>query len=297
MNVGNQTWTPVGGKSGVVNGSSIQYLPGKILYSGGASSVNNTQPAAATTAVLDTTGANPTWLQTAPMLYPRVYHTLTMLANGQVLAVGGEQTSDQSIATTGVLPTEIWDPTSKTWSAAAPIATARNYHSTAVLMPAGKSWSPVAGTSTGSTTRARTPRRSTRPRTCLTEPGRPSRRLRPRLPMARRISVSTPDASSIAAVNLVSLGTDTHQMDMNQHFVPLNFTAGNGSLNVTMPSSSAVAPPGHYMLFILNKSGTPSVANIIGLSQSTTPVAPSAPTGVTATAGNGTATGVLDGAE
>ena len=103
------------------------------------------------------------------------------------------------------------------------------------------------------------------------------------------ISVSTPDASSIAAVNLVSLGTDTHQMDMNQHFVPLNFTASNGSLNVTMPSSSSVAPPGHYMLFILNKSGTPSVANIIGLSQSTTPVAPSAPTGVTATAGNGTA--------
>ena len=42
MNVDNQTWTPVGGQSGVVNGSSIQYLPGKILYSGGASSVINT---------------------------------------------------------------------------------------------------------------------------------------------------------------------------------------------------------------------------------------------------------------
>ena len=44
------------------------------------------------------------------------------------------------------------------------------------------------------------------------------------------------------------------------------------------------------MLFILNKSGTPSIASIIGLSQSTTPVAPAAPTGVTATAGNGSAT-------
>src|SRR5260221_28957 len=103
------------------------------------------------------------------------------------------------------------------------------------------------------------------------------------------ISVPTPDASSITAVNLVSLGTDTHQMDMNQHFVPLSFTAGSGSLNVTMPSSSAVAPPGHYMLFILNNQGTPSVASIIGINQPTTPVVPSAPTGVTATAGNGTA--------
>ena len=85
------------------------------------------------------------------------------------------------------------------------------------------------------------------------------------------ISVATPDASSIAAVNLVSLGTDTHQIDMNQHFVPLSFTAGSGSLNVTMPSSAADAPPGHYMLFILNKSGTPSIASMIGLNQSTTP--------------------------
>ena len=47
------------------------------------------------------------------MLYPRVYHTLVTLANGQVLAVGGEGTSDQSVVTTGVLPTEIWDPVSR----------------------------------------------------------------------------------------------------------------------------------------------------------------------------------------
>ena len=79
-------------------------------------------------------------------------------------------------------------------------------------------------------------------------------------------------------------------MDMNQHFVPLSFTANSGSISVTMPSSAAVAPPGHYMLFILNKSGTPSIANMIGLNQSTTPVVPAAPTNVTATAGDGKAT-------
>ena len=113
MNVDNQTWTPVGGQSGVLNGSSVQYLPGKILYSGGASSVITTQPATNTTAVLDTTAANPTWKQTQPMLYSRIYHTLVTLANGQVLAVGGEGSSDQSVVTTGVMPTEIWDPVSQ----------------------------------------------------------------------------------------------------------------------------------------------------------------------------------------
>ena len=290
LNVANQTWTSVGGASGVVNGSSVQYLPGEILYSGGAASVLTSSPSQATTAVLDTNAATPTWHQTSPMLYPRTYHTLTMLANGQVLAVGGASTSDQNVITTGVLPTEIWDPTSQTWSAAAPIAASRNYHSTAVLMPDGRVLIAGGGHPNG-----------------LGDAGQDSAQIyspsylfngvRPTITSApssttygSTISVSTPDAASITAVNLVSLGTDTHQMDMNQHFVPLSFTAGSGSINVTMPSSSSVAPPGHYMLFILNNQGTPSVASIIGLNQSTTPVVPSAPTGMTATAGNGQAT-------
>jgi hypothetical protein len=35
LNVQNQTWTRVGGSSGVTNGSSVTYRPGQILYSGG----------------------------------------------------------------------------------------------------------------------------------------------------------------------------------------------------------------------------------------------------------------------
>jgi Domain of unknown function (DUF1929)/Fibronectin type III domain len=289
MNVDAQTWTPVGGASGVVDGSSVQYLPGKILYSGGASSVLNTEPAQGTTAVLDTNAATPQWRQTAPMLYPRVYHTLTMLANGQVLAVGGGTNSDQNQITTGVLPTEIWDPSSETWSAAAPIAASRNYHSTAVLMPDGRVLVAGGGHPNG-----------------LNDPGQDSAQIytpsylsngpRPTIASApasttygTTVSVSTPDASSISAVNLVSLGTDTHQIDMNQHFVPLSFTAGSGSLSVTMPSAAADAPPGHYMLFILNQQGTPSVASIVSIGPSVNPVLPSAPTGVTATPGNGSA--------
>lgn len=289
MNVGSQTWTPVGGTSGVVNGSSIQYLPGQILYSGGASSVDAAEPAQDTTAVLDTNAADPQWRQTAPMNYARIYHTLTMLANGQVLAVGGGTNSDQQQVTTGVLPTEIWDPASQQWSVAAPVAASRNYHSTAVLMPTGQVLVAGGGHPTG-----------------LSDPGQDSAQIyspsylfngsRPAITSApsaatygSSISVSTPDASSISAVNLVSLGTDTHQMDMNQHFVPLSFTAGSGSLNVTMPSSAADAPPGHYMLFILNQQGTPSVASIVGLNQPANPVVPSAPSGATATAGNASA--------
>ena len=73
------------------------------------------------------------------MHHARIYHTLTMLADGTVLAVGGEQPADdQSDVTSGVLPTEIWNPRTETWTPAAPIGAARNYHSTAVLMPDGR---------------------------------------------------------------------------------------------------------------------------------------------------------------
>jgi Domain of unknown function (DUF1929)/Fibronectin type III domain len=288
LNVANQTWTQVGGASGITNGSSVMYRPGKILYSGGAPSVTSTTNSVANTAIIDLTAGTPKWQQIAPMHYDRVYHTLTMLANGEVLAVGGEATSDQEIVTSGVLPTEIWNPVTEKWSAAAPIAAARNYHSTAMLMANGKVLIAGGGHPNG-----------------LSDPGEFSSQIysppylfdgpQPTITSApaastydTSITVTTPDAASIGSVNLVSLGTDTHQSDMAQHFVPLSFTANSGSLTVQTPANSALAPYGNYMLFIVNKKGVPSIAAPLNLSP--TPTAPAAPTSVSATGGEGSAT-------
>jgi hypothetical protein len=41
------------------------------------------------------------------------------------------------------------------------------------------------------------------------------------------------------------------------------FTAALGGISVTAPSSRNLCPPGHYMLFILDDQGLPSVARII----------------------------------
>ncbi|HEY5286065.1 MAG TPA: fibronectin type III domain-containing protein [Solirubrobacteraceae bacterium] len=288
LNVANQTWTQVGGSSGITNGSSVMYRPGKILYSGGAPSVINTTNSVANTAVIDLTAATPKWQQIAPMHNNRVYHTLTMLANGEVLAVGGEATSDQEVVTSGVLPTEIWNPATEKWTAAAPIAAARNYHSTAMLMANGKVLVAGGGHPNG-----------------LGDPGEFSSQIysppylfdgpQPTITSApaastynTSITVTTPNAASIGSVNLVSLGTDTHQSDMAQHFVPLSFTAGSGSLTVQTPANSALAPYGNYMLFIVDKNGVPSISTPLNLSPTPTP--PAAPTGVSATGGEGSAT-------
>ncbi|HEY3716352.1 MAG TPA: fibronectin type III domain-containing protein [Jatrophihabitantaceae bacterium] len=286
LDVNAQTWTSTG-SAGMFNGSSIMYRPGKILYSGGAALINTPSTAQNTTAVIDTTAPTPTWRQTAPMNNARIYHTLVMLADGTVLSVGGSNTSNQQVITTGVLPTEIWNPSNETWTPSAPIAAARNYHSTAVLLPDARVLVAGGGHSEGLQDAAQYSSQIYTP-SYLSQGPRPTITSAPAGTVyGANMAVSSPDASSITSVNLVSLGADTHQIDMNQHFVPLTFTASGTTLNVQAPSSATIAPPGYYMLFIL-KNGVPSVSSMVHIAATQT--APGTPSGVVATAGNGSAT-------
>jgi hypothetical protein len=282
LDVNAKTWTQVGGSSGVVNGSSVMYLPGKVLYSGGAANLNPTTPAAATTATIDLTSANPQWHQTAAMAHARIYHTLTMLADGTVLAVGGEPTAGQtgqSEVSGGVLPSEIWNPTTQTWSPAAATGTTRGYHSTALLMPDGTVLEGGSGHANPGLAAQFSSQIYSPP--YLFKGARPTISSVPSsITYGTGFNVTMGDSSRVSAVNLVSLGSDTHQSDMDQHFVPLSFTQSGNTLTIQPPSGGTYAPPGHYMLFILNSNGVPAVAPIIAV---TTPAtAPSAPTAVSA---------------
>jgi Domain of unknown function (DUF1929)/Chitobiase/beta-hexosaminidase C-terminal domain/Bacterial lectin/PKD domain len=86
--------------------------------------------------------------------------------------------------------------------------------------------------------------------------------------------VQTPDAANISSVVLMKNGSPTHAFDMEQRMVGLTFTAGSGVLNVTSPPNGNIAPPGYYMLFILNNSGVPSVAKFVQVSKTPTDIPP-----------------------
>jgi hypothetical protein len=79
----------------------------------------------------------------------------------------------------------------------------------------------------------------------------------------QNFTVQTPNAAQIASVSLIRFGTVTHAINMGQRFIPLTFTAGSNSLTVTAPANSNLAPPGNYMLFIVNSGGVPSGAAIV----------------------------------
>ncbi|MFQ5414636.1 MAG: galactose oxidase-like domain-containing protein, partial [Phycisphaerae bacterium] len=81
----------------------------------------------------------------------------------------------------------------------------------------------------------------------------------------RRIRITTVSAQDITKVNLVRLGAVTHGFDQDQRFVGLKFAVSDPiTLNAVGPVSPYIAPPGYYMLFILD-DGVPSVATIVKL--------------------------------
>ena len=70
---------------------------------------------------------------------------------------------------------------------------------------------------------------------------------------------------SVGRATTVPSVSTTHAFDMGQRLNTLGFTVGpdGTSLVVTPPGSGRAAPPGPYLLFILDGSGVPSVAQTI----------------------------------
>ena len=111
--------------------------------------------------------------------------------------------------------------------------------------------------------------------------------------MAARFSVQTPDAANISSAIVMQDGAVTHAFDMDQRLVGMSFTAGSGSLTVTAPPNANIAPPGYYMLFLLNSSGVPSVATFIQLSASAPDFSLSAPPSESVNSGNSVSSSIM----
>jgi hypothetical protein len=82
-------------------------------------------------------------------------------------------------------------------------------------------------------------------------------------------TVTTPDAASIAKVHLIRLAATTHAFDQGQRLRSLVFqvAADGQSLTATAPLSGKIAPPGPYMLFVVNAAGVPSVGQTVRVDQ------------------------------
>ena len=72
--------------------------------------------------------------------------------------------------------------------------------------------------------------------------------------------------NAMAGAVFVAPAATTHGNDMHQRVIKLQTQQLSNGLNVTVPASSAVVPPGHYMLFVMDSDGIPSVAKFVRIS-------------------------------
>ncbi|WP_426574008.1 carboxypeptidase regulatory-like domain-containing protein [Aquihabitans sp. McL0605] len=265
---GTGSWTPGPTNAWGTNGyseSSVMYEPGKILRAGGG------DPAIARTAIVDMNQANPQWQETSPMAFPRRRMNLVIMADGELLAVGGTAESDNEAA--AALPAEIWNPATKTWRTVAAMSEARMYHSSAVLLPDGRILS--AGGEASGRLHAQIyspPYLSAGPRPTITSSPATAA-------FGSSIQVTSPDAADVTSVALIRLNAATHAWDQNQRYETLSFTRSGSTLTAAAPGNGNIAPPGVYQLIIKNTAGVPSVAKMIKI-DSASALVPGSVTGV-----------------
>ena len=276
---GSGAWQSLGQRDGLNRsyGGHALFDIGRILVAGGGGS-------SADARIIDINGAAPQVSATAPMANGRRQHNLTVLADGSVLATGGNSSGAGLVdLNNGVYAAELWSPAGGTWKTLAAEQATRQYHSTALLLPDARvlsSGGGICGTCDAVGYLAKNAQVFTPPYLFKRDG---SGELAPRPAIvaapdsaayATAFQIETPDAAAIRKVALVRLGSVTHSVNMEQRYVPLSFTAGAATLAATAPAGPNIAPPGVYMLFIVDANGVPSVAKMVTLDGSSPPPPP-----------------------
>jgi len=240
-------------------GSAVMYEPGKILYVGGGDPPTNTAE------IIDLNQPNPSWAYTGSMAFARRQMNATLLPTGDVLVTGGTSGSGFNNPVGAVHAAELWSPATGTWRTLASNAVTRIYHSTTLLLPDARVLHTGSGDWGGPQPEERSYEifsppylfRGTRPSITGATPSD--------VAYGRTLFVETPDGAGIAKVTFIRLSSVTHAADMGQRLVPLSFTPVSGGVSVVIPTSATTAPPGPYMLFLVNGNGVPSVGRIMKL--------------------------------
>jgi galactose oxidase-like protein/Big-like domain-containing protein len=256
-------------------GSAVMYDAGKILYVGGgghptwrqAPEDPRTNVPTATAETIDLNDATPGWSFTGSMAFPRRHMNATVLPDGQVLATGGTRGGGfvNIIQGNAVKAAELWNPTTGQWTTLASASTMRVYHSVSLLLADGTVLHGSSGDAMAQT-QVVPPERNHE----IFSPPYLFKGVRPTITSApasvgynQTFSVATPNAAQVTQVRWIRLGSVTHAFDASARANTLSFQINGGNVEVTAPPSPRQAPPGHYLLFILNRNGVPSAGKIV----------------------------------
>jgi len=265
-------------------GTAAQYLPGRIIKVGsnGTSGIAN---------LATFTGSNYSWSSASNLgLLSRGNANATILPNGQLLVTGGRMWHgsaghDGSNSSPPVQTPQAWTPPPvDAWtqlaSALADEPAVRGYHSTAILLPDGRVLS--AGGNPGQPNDDYYLGTIFEPPYLFdpASPGGNSYATRPTIAVAPRwighdcaFKLKVTSATGVSSVCLIRPGAPTHAFNQDQVFVPLTFTQSGSDVTVDGPAGLYTAPPGDYLLFVLDNSSrpVPSVARWVRVGEAIWP--------------------------
>lgn len=281
FNPSGPSWNNVGSSRSEYRGHGnsvvLPLLPGqtaaKVMIIGGAE--GNPEVATDTCEIinLNPTSGSPAWSSADSINHARCNGNAVLLPDGKVLLVGG---NEGGLYADSVRWTEVYDPSTDTWSDLVEQTYERNYHSTSILFPDGRVWS--SGGEDGP------PYYGAQNNLEIYSPAYLSDGTRPQIlsaptTISYNTSFSFTTNTSIEWVVLIKLGATTHAFDQDQRCIilsPGNTPVINGGITYSpvAPANANIAPPGYYMIFAVSykassTSGTnrlPSEAKFVKLS-------------------------------
>ncbi|MEH1908914.1 MAG: galactose oxidase-like domain-containing protein [Nostoc sp.] len=211
--------------------------------------------------IVNLKATNPTYVGSRFLKYARMHLSAVLLPDRTVFVCNGSKMNED--ITQSMLPAEIYNPVTNTWTAVAKQNVPRVYHSVALLLPDGR-----VATAGGNPARRVNELRLEIYSPAYMSRSRPIIQKAPqRLSYGLQFTIQTPQAANIKWVSLIRPMATTHSCDAEQRLVDVPISYRNStSLNVTLTDNRNIAPPGWYMLFISDNNGTPSVATWTQLS-------------------------------
>ncbi len=203
----------------------------------------------------------------------KMYVSAVALPDGTVLETGGAE----YVRTEDVHEASIFDPSTNEFTSVASDPVGRDYHSEALLLPDGRvialGSNPVDAATGAATFETRIslyepPYLFKGPRPTIEEiDGRANETAADGTTETTQWEygsehvISYASASPIHSAVLVRPGAVTHSSDPNQREVALPITSNSdGQLTVDVTGNNNIAPPGYYMVFLVNSKGVPSIA-------------------------------------
>ncbi len=257
----------------------------KVMIMGGGNTYEPTRNALDLTDEIDLEEKSPHWVpgpnlpsgsmedgSMEPEGAGKMYVSAVALPDGNVLETGGSLHP----RTENVREASIFDPTTNAFTPVAADPVGRNYHSEALLLPDGRVIAlgsnpadPVTGEESFET------------RVSIYEPPYLFKGARPSLELidgeanaleggvtktkqweyGTEHTLGYSSTSPIASAVLIRPAAVTHSSDPNQREVELPIEKNEaGQLTVSLTPNANIAPPGYYMVFLVNSKGVPSVS-------------------------------------